>query len=77
MSVEPGIYLEGKGGVRVENVALLMPEGHHYRYENVVFVGYDWDLIEISKLTDEEKAYLKAYESKCKELGTNLMECPL
>lgn len=78
VSVEPGIYLENRGGVRVENVALLIPEGAvRYRYENVVFVGYDWDLIEVSALNDEERAYLKAYESKCRELGTALTECPL
>ncbi len=78
VSVEPGIYLQGKGGVRVENVALLIPEGSsHYRYENVAFVGYDWDLIDLDKLTNEEKVYLKAYEAKCRELGTELVSCPL
>ncbi|NDD93259.1 M24 family metallopeptidase, partial [bacterium] len=77
VSVEPGIYLKDKGGVRVENVALLIPEGPHYRYENVVFVGYDWDLIDLSKLSDSEKSYLKDYESKCRELGTTLTACPL
>ena len=78
VSVEPGIYLKDKGGVRVENAALLIPEGdHHYRYENVVFVGYDWDLIDLEKLTPEEKTYLKDYEAKCVALGTNLTSCPL
>jgi Xaa-Pro aminopeptidase len=77
VSVEPGIYLQDKGGVRVENVALLHPDGPNYRYENVVYVGYDWDLIDLTKLTTEEKAYLKDYESKCAELGTTLTACPL
>jgi Xaa-Pro aminopeptidase len=78
VSVEPGIYLKDKGGVRVENVAFLIPEGaSHYRYENVVFVGYDWDLIDLTQLTEEEKNYLRDYESKCRELGTALTECPL
>jgi Xaa-Pro aminopeptidase len=78
VSVEPGIYLKDRGGVRVENVALLIPEGDsRYRYDNVVFVGYDWDLVDISILTSAEKAYLKEYEAKCRELGTELTECPL
>ena len=78
VSVEPGIYLKGKGGVRVENIALLIPEGEsHYRYENVVTVGYDWDLIDLNQLTSEEKTYLKTYEAKCREMGTQLMDCPL
>jgi Xaa-Pro aminopeptidase len=78
VSVEPGIYLENRGGVRVENVALLIPEGEvSYRYENVVWVGYDWDLIDLAQLNDAERSYLKAYEAKCRELGTHLTECPL
>lgn len=78
VSVEPGIYLEGRGGVRVENVALLQPEGDgHYHYENVVFVGYDWDLIDVSMLDEAEKNHLRAYEARCRELGTQLTECPL
>ena len=78
VSVEPGIYLKDQGGVRVENIALLIPEGStHYRYENVVFVGYDWDLIDLDALSAEEKKYLKGYEAKCREMGTQLMECPL
>lgn len=78
VSVEPGIYLKDKGGVRVENVALLIPEGIiSYRYENVVFVGYDWDLIDLARLTEDEKKYLKNYEEKCRELGTTLTPCPL
>lgn len=78
VSVEPGIYLKGKGGVRIENIALLQPEGpNRLRYENVVFVGYDWDLIDLAELTEEEKTYLKDYENQCQLLGTELMECPL
>jgi Xaa-Pro aminopeptidase len=78
VSVEPGIYIENKGGVRVENVALLQPSGpSHFRYENVVFVGYDWDLIDLAKLTVDEKNYLKTYEGQCRELGTTLTDCPL
>ncbi|MBS1958620.1 MAG: M24 family metallopeptidase [Bdellovibrionales bacterium] len=77
VSVEPGIYLKDQGGVRVENVALLQPHGKTYEYENVVFVGYDWDLVDIAKLTPDEKKYLKSYEDQCGKLGTQLTACPL
>jgi len=77
VSVEPGIYLKDQGGVRVENIALLIPQGEDYLYENVVFVGYDWDLIDVSKLTNEEKKYLKEYEDKCRQMGNQLTDCPL
>lgn len=77
VSVEPGIYLKDQGGVRIENIAFLHPQGGNFKYENVVFVGYDWDLIDLTKLTSAEKNYLKAYEAECRKLGTHLMECPL
>jgi Xaa-Pro aminopeptidase len=78
VSVEPGIYVTGKGGVRIENVVFLIPEGADaYRYENLVYVGYDWDLVDVSRLTEEEKKYLKQYEATCVELGTQVTECPL
>jgi Xaa-Pro aminopeptidase len=77
VSVEPGIYLQDQGGVRIENVVFLHPQGGDYKYENVVFVGYDWDLIDVSKLTPAEKKYLKSYEAECRKLGTHLTECPL
>jgi Xaa-Pro aminopeptidase len=81
VSVEPGIYLQNKGGVRVENVALLIPHGagdaKTYEYENLAFVGYDWDLVDVDKLSNEEKAYLKGYEGKCAQMGTQLTACPL
>ncbi len=77
VSVEPGIYLKDQGGVRIENVVFLHPQGGDFKYENVVFVGYDWDLIDLNKLTPAEKRYLKNYEAECRKLGTHLTECPL
>jgi len=77
VSVEPGIYLKDQGGVRIENIAFLHPQGGDFKYENIVFVGYDWDLIDLAKLSDAEKKYLRAYEEKCRKMGTHLMECPL
>ncbi|MEN9824673.1 MAG: hypothetical protein RI953_418 [Pseudomonadota bacterium] len=82
VSVEPGIYLAGKGGVRIENVAIVTrsesPDAQaSHCFENVVFVGYDWDLIDLELLSDKDKRDLAAYERKCKSLGTNVTECPL
>ncbi|MEY4065399.1 MAG: hypothetical protein RIR26_1607 [Pseudomonadota bacterium] len=83
VSVEPGVYLAGKGGVRIENVAIVVPradgsaETNTHTFENVVYVGYDWDLIDVELLSPEDKNDLIAYERKCQSLGTAVTACPL
>jgi Xaa-Pro aminopeptidase len=80
ISVEPGIYLSGKGGVRIENVAVLHPSAREpgkVELENLVAVGYDWDLIDIEMLDDTERAYLRDYERHCAEQGNSVTACPL
>ncbi|MEY2988906.1 MAG: hypothetical protein RJB13_2427, partial [Pseudomonadota bacterium] len=83
VSVEPGIYLSGRGGVRIENVAIVVPReattenNNSHTFENVVFVGYDWDLIDLNLLDDQDKSDLAEYERKCLALGTQVTHCPL
>lgn len=83
VSVEPGVYLAGKGGVRIENVAIVVPHAgsqlktDSHTFENVVYVGYDWDLIDLALLSAEDKNDLIAYERKCQSLGTAVTDCPL
>lgn len=80
VSIEPGIYLEGKGGVRIENIGIVKPHSKDKKkfvFENLCYVGYDWDLIDISMLTETEKKQLVAYEKKCQKLGTAVTKCPL
>ncbi|RXV65035.1 M24 family metallopeptidase [Burkholderia stabilis] len=79
-SIEPGIYIPGRGGVRIENAVIVRrdPESPELlAFENLVSVGYDWDLIDINMLDEHERCYLAKYESHCLSLGTQLTECPL
>ncbi|MFA6237505.1 MAG: M24 family metallopeptidase [Bacteriovorax sp.] len=67
-SIEPGIYIPGFGGVRLENVAAI--EKHPrikgmLRFRPLVFVGFDHDLIDESLLTAEEANWLEEYEREC------------
>jgi Xaa-Pro aminopeptidase len=41
VTVEPGIYLEGRGGVRLENMALVTPKGVRSLNREKTF--YNWD----------------------------------
>ncbi len=80
ISVEPGIYVPGKGGVRIENIVIIHPSEHEpdtMTFENIVTVGYDWDLIDLDLLTDDERDYLRDYERLCVERGTQVTACPL
>jgi Xaa-Pro aminopeptidase len=80
ISVEPGIYLAGRGGVRIENVVIIHPSAREpgkVEFENIVWVGYDWDLIDLDLLDDGERAYLREYEQACVERGTSVTACPL
>lgn len=71
VSIEPGIYLPEKAGVRLENIALVIKDEHSGRlkFQNLVFIGFDHDLIDESLLTDWEKEKLENYERECAEYG--------
>jgi len=74
-SIEPGIYLQDFGGVRLENVVEVVK---HPAYEGMfcfrplVYIGYDHSLIEEKLLTQEELDYLRAYEKECQRRGRTL-----
>ncbi|MBQ2987202.1 MAG: aminopeptidase P family protein [Tyzzerella sp.] len=63
---EPGIYIEGSHGIRLENELLVRKAianeyGQFMHFEVITYVPFDLDAIDSSLLRDDEKAQLNAY----------------
>jgi Xaa-Pro aminopeptidase len=63
---EPGIYLEGRFGVRIENTLLIVPAketqcGRFLRFEPLTLCPIDKRPIVVEMLTDEERCWLNDY----------------
>lgn len=68
-SDEPGIYLEGKYGIRLENLMLTLNDGEtesgkFMRFETVTMVPFDRRAILKEELTNRELRFLNAYHKK-------------
>ncbi|KAM9667832.1 xaa-Pro aminopeptidase 2 isoform 2-T2 [Dama dama] len=65
-SIEPGYYLDGEFGIRLEDVALVVEAktkypGTYLTFEVVSLVPYDRNLIDVSLLSPEQLQYLNRY----------------
>ncbi len=72
VSIEPGIYIPGFGGVRIENIAIVIehPKFEGFlTFEPLTVIGFDPLLIEESLLTEQEKKWLDEYEAECAKRG--------
>ena len=69
---EPGIYIEGSHGIRIEN-ELLVCEGEKNEYgqfmhfEHLTFVPIDLDALEPGLMTEKERQLLNSYHRKVYE----------
>ncbi len=71
-SIEPGIYIEGHGGVRLENIVTVVK--HPFlpgmlRFEPILFLGFMPELIHLNMLSPEENIWLNQYEDECTKRG--------
>ena len=71
-SDEPGLYLPGKYGIRLENLLLCVERengefGQFLGFEVLTMCPFDLDAVEVSALTAEEKGLLNAYHRKVRE----------
>ncbi|MBE6051539.1 MAG: aminopeptidase P family protein [Clostridium sp.] len=70
---EPGVYKEGKHGIRTENIMVVeklssdKEMGEFYKFRTVTYAPIDLDGIDSSLLNDEEKAWLNSYHKEVYE----------
>jgi len=68
MTDEPGIYREGKYGIRIENTVLVVPYsksefGEFLTFEHLTLAPYALEAIDTSLLTNDEKDFINNYNN--------------
>jgi len=65
LSLEPGYYREGRYGIRIENLAHIVPAGGEFlRFETLTLFPIDTRLIDETLLTEEESGWLNDYHRR-------------
>lgn len=81
-TVEPGVYKEGRYGIRIENELLCVPafhtdDGVFYRFETITYCPIETAWLDLELLSDEEIAYLNDYHASVYEkLSRHLTDNP-
>ncbi len=68
-SIEPGVYIEGTGGVRIENLCTCVadPESPRFlRIQPLTFSPMDARLVDDAALTDHERRFLAWFEARAR-----------
>ncbi len=70
-SIEPGLYFEGLGGVRIENLATLVPDSDErfLRVLPLTFSPFDERLIEEKLLSESDKSFLRYFSAQWQKGG--------
>ena len=75
ISDEPGIYIEGSFGVRLENLLeCVQGEAGFLRFEPLTFVPIDLDAMDVRLLDETDKSRLNAYHRQVYKKLSPLME---
>ena len=61
LSNEPGYYLKGKYGIRIENLVYIKKEKNNLVFKNLTLAPIDINLVNFKLLSSEEKKYLINY----------------
>lgn len=73
-SNEPGLYFEGKYGIRIENEILCYEEDGICKFESITLCPYEKDAIDMEMLTDKELDHINNYHKKVYELVSPLVD---
>lgn len=68
-SIEPGLYRDGKWGIRIENLVLNVPAGNEgfgdfLKFETLTLCPIDTHLIDMALMRPDETAWLNAYHAE-------------
>ena len=75
MSNEPGVYIDGKFGVRTENLILFKDdENGNVINEPLTCVPYEREAINLDLLSDEEIAWVNDYHAWVRETLVPLVD---
>ncbi len=66
-SIEPGHYIEGQFGLRIENLYVSKFSNKSLKLKNITLVPYDLDLVDLRLITNFERKYIKRYHQKIYE----------
>ena len=73
-SDEPGVYIEGEYGIRLENEILCIEKEGLYGFEPLTFCPFDKDAILPEHLTDAEREWLNDYHRQVYEKISPLVD---
>lgn len=72
---EPGVYKEGKYGIRLENELLCVEKANgDLGFEPITLCPFDREAIIPHMLTEEERKYLNEYHKKVRDILTPVLE---
>ncbi len=63
-SIEPGHYVEGQFGLRLENLYVTKNLNRGMKLKNITLVPYDLDLVDLGLITNFEREFIKRYHRK-------------
>ena len=66
-SIEPGHYVEGQFGLRIENLYVTKTLNQGLKLKNITLAPYELELVNFNLITNFERKYIKSYHKKIYE----------